>query len=101
MKEIDRQTFIRTLLICSSEQVEYILKTLTKDQLQVIVEILYNVVKGVCPISNENKIALYKRKQLIRAVLIPRLTQSERKKGLQKIRKILPIFFKACIKYGS
>jgi len=87
MRQEDRKTFIHFLLICSSQQYEYVLKTLTKDQLQVITEIIFNIVKGVCPISDENKILLMKRRRLIRAVLGPKLTPNLRKKGLQKIKK--------------
>lgn len=53
MKEVDRKSFVHFLLICSPQQFEYTLKTLTKNQLQVIVEIIFNVMKGICPISDK------------------------------------------------
>lgn len=37
------------------QQVTYILKPITKDLLQIILEILYNIAKGVLAISNEDK----------------------------------------------
>lgn len=101
MKEADRKSFVHFLLNCSSQQFEYVLKTLTKDQLQIIVEILFNVVKGICPISDKNKTVLFKKKRLIREVLIPRLTSVQRRRRLQKIKKLLPIFLEACLQYGS
>ena len=101
MKETDRKTLIHFLLICSTQQFEYTLKTLTKIQLTVIVEILFNVVKGVCPISDRNKTKLYKKKRLIREVLIPRLTPTQRKRRLLKIKKLLPIFLQAYLQYGT
>ena len=96
-----RIAFAQFLLECSSQQFEYILKTLTKQQLQMIVEILYNVLKGVCPLSDKNKTTLYMKKRLIREVLVPRLTLVKRRQRLWKIRKFLPIFLKACLEYGS
>lgn len=101
MKKEERKCFIQFLLICSPQQFDFILKSLTKDQLQIIMEILFNVIKGVCPISDKNKTVLMKRKRFIRAVLLSKLTLSQRKQGLRKIQKILPIFLKACMQYGS
>jgi len=100
MKEVDRKSFVHFLMICTSQQLEHILKTLTKDQLQVITEILFNVVKGVCPISDKNETVLMKRKGLIREVLLPRLTLTQRKRHLHKIKTLLPIFLEACLRYG-
>ena len=101
MKKEERNCLIQFLLTCSTQQLEFLLKTFTKDQLQVIMEIIYNVAKGVCPISDKNKTILMKRKRLIRAVLLPKLTPNQRKKGLQKIKKIFPIFLEASLRYGS
>jgi hypothetical protein len=66
MKEVDRKSFVHFLLICSPQQFKYTLKTLTKNQLQVIVEIIFNMMKGICPISDKNETKQYKRKRLIR-----------------------------------
>lgn len=101
MKEDKRSCFIQFLLTCSFKQFVYILKTLTKDQLQVITEIIFNVARGVCPISDENKMVLAKRKRLIREVVLPRLTHEQRRRRLLKIKKLLPIFLEACLQYGS
>lgn len=98
MKETDRKTFVHFLLICSPQQLKFLLKTLTKAQLQVIVEIIFNVVKGVCA---KNKTVLYKRKRLIREVILPKLTPEQRKRRLRKLKRILPIFLEACLKHGS
>ena len=55
MREVNRKSFVYFLLICSPQQFEYTLKTLTKNQSQVIVEIIFNVMKGICHISYKNK----------------------------------------------
>lgn len=99
MNEKQRQTFIQFLLMSSPQQYDYILRTLTSNQLQVIVEIVFNAVKGTIPISGENKTTLIKRKRLIREVLLKRIPQQHRINQLKKIRKLLPIFFQAYLTY--
>lgn len=101
MKEVDRKSFVHFLLICSPQQFEYTLKSLTKNQLQVIIEIIFNVMKGICPISDKNKTKLYKQKRLIREVILPKLTPEQRKHCLKKLKRVLPIFLEACLKHGS
>ena len=101
MNERNRKLFIQTLLILPSEQVLYILKTLTKDQTQVIVEIIHNILKGVCPLSSIDKQVLHKYKNAIRNVVTPQLNLTQRKKQLLRIRTILPLFFKSYTKYVS
>jgi hypothetical protein len=100
MKEVDRKSFVHFLLICSPQQFKCTLKTLTKNQLQVIVEIIFNVMKGICPISDKNKTKQYKRKRLIREVILPKLTPEQRKRRLKKHKRVLPIFLEACLKHG-
>ena len=77
------------------------MKTFTSKQLQVIVEIVYNVVKGICPISDADKTVLYKKKRLIRGILVPRLSQKRRIHQLRKIKKVLQIFLRAYLNYGT
>jgi hypothetical protein len=100
MKEVDRKSFVHFLLICSPQQFKCTLKTLTKNQLQVIVEIIFNVMKGICPISDKNKTKQYKRKRLIREVILPKLSPEQRKRRLKKHKRVLPIFLEACLKHG-
>lgn len=99
MKDTERDTFLRFLLSCSSQQFNFTIKTLTPNQLQVIVEIVFNVLNGVCPVSNKNKIKLHQKKRLIREIILPKLTPSQRKRKLQRIKTVLPIFLEACLKH--
>jgi len=97
----DKKAFIIFLNDTSDQQLSRILKILTKEQLQTIIEIIYNVLHGVCTISDINKSILNKNKYLIRRLVAKRSTLTERKKLLFKSRKILPIFFQAYINYVS
>lgn len=49
------------------QQFPHLLKIMTKEQLQAIIEIMYNVVQGVCTISEANTSILSKHKHLIRS----------------------------------
>ena len=53
------------------QQFPHLLKIMTKEQLQAIIEIICNVVQGVCIISEANKSILSKHKHLIRMVKNP------------------------------
>lgn len=90
----DKKAFIIFLNDASDQQLLCILKILAKEQLQTIIEIIYNVLHGVCTISDINKSILTKHKKLIRKIVSRRSTLTKRKKLLFKSRKILPIFFK-------
>ena len=76
-----------------------IIETLSKEQLRAIIEIVYNVMQGVCPLSKTNKNLLSKHKTVIRKVIVPRLTVKERRKRFRNINKILPIFLKSYLQY--
>lgn len=97
----DKKTFIKFLLDIPKQQLVWFLKMITKEQLQAIIEIIYNVVQGVCPIPATNKSVLSKHKNLIRALVSKRTTLSERKRLLLKLRYILQIVLKAYIEYVS
>lgn len=101
MKEEERKSFIRFISTGSSRQLDYVLNTLTKYQLQVVTEVLFNVVNGVCPIYDKNKTRLMKQKRLIRNVLFPGLTVEQRRRRLFKIKSIIPINLEACLQYGT
>lgn len=101
MNQEQKQHFILFLIDAPRHQLMSILKILTKEQLQAIIEIIYNVVQGVSPISESNKSILNKNKNLIRRLVAKRSTLSQRKKIVLKLRNILPIFFRAYINYVS
>lgn len=97
----EKQHLILFLMHMSRHQLLHVLRILTKEQLRAIIEIIYNVVQGTCPVSEANKNILLKHKNLIRRLVVKRLTLSQRKRLLLKIRNILPIFFQAYIHYVS
>ena len=101
MNEEDRKCFARFLLKISTQQTCFMLKTLTKEQLQCLLEIILNVAQGVIPLTNNNKTRLKRRKESIRAAIATRTTLKQRRNRLLQIKNILPVFLKAYLKYGS
>ena len=89
----NKNIFIKFLLDIPKQQLVRFLKIITKEQLQAIIEIIYNVVQGVCYISEINKSVLSKHKNIIRKLVSKQTTLLQRKKLLVKIHTILPILF--------
>jgi GH24 family phage-related lysozyme (muramidase) len=97
----DKKTFIIFLNDAFDQQLSCVLKILTREQSQTIVDIIYNVFHGVSTISDINKTILTKHKKLIRNIVSRRSTLTKRKKLLFKSRKILTILFQTYINYVS
>lgn len=99
MRQEEKTHFVLFLLDVSHQQLKSFLKIMTKEQLQTIIEIIYNVVQEVCSISEMDKKVLVKHKTRIRKIVSRSTTRGQRKLLLVKIRKLLPIFFKAYLHY--
>ena len=91
--------FIQCLLELSPKQKLFILRNITDIQLKDIVEIIYNVLHGVCPVQAKDKAKLKKYKSVLRKLTASDVSFLLRKKQLLKIESILPIFFNAYIRY--
>lgn len=92
---------VQFLLNTQTQQIPKIIKILSKDQLQWIIEIIYNVVHEVCPVSDGDKKLLSKKKSVIRHLLSKQLTRYQRKEILQKLKLQLPIFLRSYLQYVS
>ena len=90
----DKKIFIILLNGASDQQLSCILKILTREQLQTIIEIIYNVLHGVCIISDSNKSILAKHKKFIRKIVSRRSTLMERKKLFLNQEKYYQYLFK-------
>lgn len=101
MNKGDAVHFVSFLLRATPVQNRHILNTLSKTQLQYIVEIVFNVLQGVVPLSKTDKTLLKRWRSPIRALTAHKATLRQRKQGLKRIRNILPVLFKAYLKYVS
>lgn len=83
--------FCMFLLMSSKEQFNYMIKSITKEQLQIILEILYNISNEIITISTEDKRRL--------KLLSSDLKWTSRKRLLWKIKLAVPIILQNYLKY--
>lgn len=99
MNDDKMKAFCWFLLSGSKGQVMHILKNITKEQMQIILEIVYNIVHNTLTISAKDRNKMGKYKNLVRKILIPNINWSLRKTLLWKIRSLLPIITKNYISH--
>jgi hypothetical protein len=86
------------LLVQSQDrQRSALLKTLTDTQLKALLEAIYNVLKGTCPINDKDKKKLNRHKNVIRRLVSSTLTQKQRQRVLIKYRYILSTLLKPVV----
>lgn len=102
-KKIDQniKLFLKFLSISDKIQRQSLLRTITDNQLQLLVEIIFNLIKGVLPVSTKTKRLLYLNKDNIRKVVEESIKKSVRKKRLIKINSDLPVIVQSFLKYES
>lgn len=66
---------IEFLIKSTPQQRMLLLKTLKKEELKLIIEIIFNVVYGVCPISETSKKVLLRYEGLIRQVIADQIKE--------------------------
>lgn len=93
------KSFIKFLHSTTSLQRKAIMKSLTNDQLKLLIEIVYNVAMNVIPILEEDKRLLSKHKLSIRRTLEEGISKKQRQQRLLTIHKILPIFIRNYLKW--
>lgn len=76
------KVFCMFLLMSSKEQFNYMIKSITKEQLQIILEILYNISNEIITISTEDK------RRLKKYIIV-----------LWKIKLAVPIILQNYLKY--
>lgn len=80
------------LLVHSTvEQRAALMKTLTPLQLRAVLEAIYNVLKGTCPIRDKNKKKLERYKSIIRRLVSKELSRPQQQRLLYKHRNVLPL----------
>lgn len=88
-------------MVAEKNQRDALIHTLTDQQLQILVEIIYNLIKGGIHISNKYKDVLSVNKNNVRKVVEESISKRLRKKRLLKISGDLPIILQAFFKYES
>lgn len=99
MNEEKMKVFCMFLLMSSKEQFNYMLKSITKEQLQIILEILYNISNEIVMIPTEDQRKLKKYKINARKLLSSDLKWTSRRRLLWKIRLVVPFILQNYLKY--
>jgi hypothetical protein len=86
------------LVEASEDQRKAILKTLSEPQMRAVIEAIYNVLGGVCPLSTKDKSKLYDYRTVIRRLVGKELTAKQRQRLLCKHQNILPLLLQPVLK---
>ena len=92
-------SLFRLLVDTSDDQRLAIVKTLTSGQLRGVLEAIYNVLRGTCPVSDKVKKALYQQRRIVRRLVSRDLTRQQQHRLLAKHRALLPSLLKPVIEY--
>ena len=75
-----------------------LLKTLTDVQLRAILEAVYNVLQGSCPLQSKDKKKLFEHRAIIRRMVSKQHTDKQQKRLLNKYHDIIPLLLKPVLK---
>jgi hypothetical protein len=87
------------LVRADDKQIAAILKTLSEQQLKAVLEAVYNVSKGICPLPNKTKKQLFEYKNVIRRLVSKELNREQQRRLLKKHQHLLPLVLKPVIKF--
>ena len=94
-KQVEKNiSFISLLARSEDGQKIALLKSMTIEQMKVIIECVYNVLYGVVPMNTKTKNNLSRYKNVIRELTDKETTRVRRKKLLLKYRFVLPPIIK-------
>jgi hypothetical protein len=89
----------KLLLDSTDEQRAAIVQTLSAPQLKAVIEAIYNVLMGTCPISERDKNKLIGYKDVIYRLVSEGLDHKQKQRLLKKHRSLLPIVLNPVIQF--
>ena len=99
-QKIEKHLPLFRLLVDTTEaQRRAIVKTFSPSQLRAVLEAIYNVLKGTCPISDKVKTALFQRRRVIRRLVGKELTREQQRRQIVKHRDTLPLLLQPVIDF--
>lgn len=78
-------------------QQRVLVKTLTANQLKAVLEAIYNVLMGTCPLQNKHKKKLESQKSDIRHLVSKELSTEQKQQLLRKHSDLLPLLLKPVV----
>lgn len=91
--------YLKLLTSTHVKQRRQLISTISDEQLSVLSEAIFNVLKGVCPLSNVNKNKLSKNKTILRKLVDPKLNRNFKKSILKKVQNLIPELLRPVIQY--
>lgn len=97
MKVLRHLSLFEFLTEATDDQRYAILKTLNSAQLRAVLEAVYNVLRGNCPIRDALKKKLYRHREILRRLVSKDLTRQQQQRILVKHRSVVPLVLKPVI----
>ena len=88
------------LLVDTTEAQRFaIVKTLSPGQIRAVLEAIYNVLRGTCPVSDKVRKTLYHQRRTIRRLVSKDLTAQQRQRLLVRHAALLPLLLKPVVQF--
>ena len=100
LSKTDRHLFM-FLSTANISQIKTIINTLNLRQQKILIEIIYNILQGVVPVTTGEKTKLFSLKKNIRNIIANSLSTRQRRTRLLKIVVLIPMLTKIFFKYES
>lgn len=93
--------FLRLLTTTHKIQRVHMLQTISNNQFNILVEIVYNILHGICPLTKDEEVKLKKYKTLLRKLKEKKLAKRIKKNILLQIQQIVPTLLSSVQRYFS
>jgi hypothetical protein len=93
--------FLRLLMTTHKVQRMHMLQTISNDQFNILVEIVYNILHGICPLNKDEEVKIKKYKTLLRKLIEKNLPKRVKKNILLQIQQIVPTLLSSVQRYFS
>jgi hypothetical protein len=97
MKVEKHLLLLKFLATASDDQRVALIKRLSETQVKVILESIYNVLFGTCPIEVKDKKTLKSQSTVIRRMVSKELTLLQKRRLLKKHQRLLPLLLKPVV----
>lgn len=87
------------LVQSTDDQRTVLIQTLSEPQLRAVLEAIYNVLKGNCPVRNQEKTSLHQFRGVIGRLVSKELSRKQQQRLLKKHRNLLPIVLNPAIRF--
>lgn len=99
-QRVEKHLALFQLLVDTTDaQRRAIVRTCSQGQIRTVLEAIYNVLRGTCPISDKVKKTLYQQRRIIRHLVSKDLTLQQRKRLLVRNAALLPLLLRPVVQF--